>query len=114
MSAREFEARLLQRCALAARSDDALVEPQDACEANVFRVAAMILGPRWAQESRRLLQASERYFNQYPEQLLEPSEVVRKGWIASFPRLQDRLRRQLQTDHIGAGGGASFKVPGGA
>ena len=96
MSAREFEARLLQRCALAARADDALVEPQNACEANVFRVAAMILGPRWAQESRRLLQASERYFSQHPEQLLEPSEVVRKGWIFSFPRLQDMLRRQLQ------------------
>lgn len=96
MSAREFEARLLQRCALAARSDDAGVVPQDECEANVFRVAAMIMGPRWAQESRRLLQASERYFNQHPEQLLDPSDVVRKGWIFSFPRLQDMLRRQLQ------------------
>lgn len=95
MTAREFEANLLHRCALVARSDGAVPVAQDQCEANVFRVAAMIMGPQWAQESHRLLQASEQYFSHHPEQQLHASEVVRKGWIFSFPRLRDMLGRKL-------------------
>ncbi len=95
MSAREFESRLLTRCVAVARALDALAA-EDQCEANVFRVAAMIIVPRWPQEAARLMQAGTNYFTQHPAQQLHASEVVRKGWIFSFPRLRDMLDRQLQ------------------
>jgi hypothetical protein len=95
MSAREFESRLLTRCVAVARSDDALTA-ENQCEANVFRVAAMIISPHWPQEAARLMQAGEDYFAQHPAQQLHASEVVRKGWIFSFPRLRDMLTRQLR------------------
>ncbi len=95
LNGRERESQLLNRCCTVARSHErGLAENQ--CEANVFRVAAMIIGPRWRQESNRLLQASEMYFSDHPEQQLHASEVVRKGWIFSFPRLREMLHERLQ------------------
>lgn len=94
MSAREFEGELLARCVAVARSQDALAA-ENQREANVFRVAGMIIVSRWPQEAARLMQAGDGYFTQHPEQQLHASEVVRKGWIIGFPRLRDMLNRRL-------------------
>jgi hypothetical protein len=96
MSGREFEANLLQRCILVARATDGPMAADNQCDANVFRVAAMIIGHQWPQESARLMQASELYFANHPGQQLHASEVVRRGWIIGFPRLRDMLGRQLR------------------
>jgi hypothetical protein len=93
MSAREVESALLARCADVARA----VAPMagDQREANVFRLAAMVVQSRFPGESENLMQASERYFAAHPEEKLAPAEVVRNGWIMNLPRLRDRLSRRL-------------------
>ena len=93
MNARDVESKLLGRCAAVAR--DAAQSAQDQCEANVFRLAAMVVQSRLPHESKNLMQASERYFAAHPEQKLPPAEVVRSGWVISLPRLRDMLSRQL-------------------
>ncbi len=93
MAAREVEAALLARCAIAAR--EMIPVAQDQREANVFRLAAMVVQSRFPRESTGLMQASERYFAQHPDEKLAPAEVVRNGWVLSLPRLRDMLSRQL-------------------
>lgn len=85
---------MLERCAaFAAGKATAAVSQQ---EANVCRVAGMIVGSRFREESRRLLAAGDRYFQTHPHELVEPGEVVRRGWIVSFPRLREGLYRQFE------------------
>jgi len=93
MAAREGEAALLARCAAAAR--EILSAAQNQREANVFRLAAMVVQSRFPRESTSLMQASERYFAQHPDEKLTPAEVVRNGWVLSLPRLRDMLSHQL-------------------
>ena len=101
MNARDSKRVLLGHCAAAARDErcDALNQR----EANVFRLAAMILRPRFPVESTRLMQASERYFRQRPGELESSAEVVRKGWILGAPRLRDRLTMRLRQEVVARG-----------
>ncbi|WP_034689699.1 hypothetical protein [Acidovorax sp. MR-S7] len=93
MTARDAESALLARCSAVAR--EAAQSAQDPCEANVFRLAAMVVRSRFPGESRCLMQASERYFAAHPDERLAPADVVRKGWVPSLPRLRDMLSRRL-------------------
>ena len=95
MTARDAESALLGRCFTVARQP---TEPaQDQREANVFRLAAMVVQSRFPHESACLMQASERYFALHPNDRLAPEEVVRHGWVLSLPRLRDMLSHQLRT-----------------
>ncbi|WP_455289289.1 hypothetical protein [Cupriavidus necator] len=58
MTSRDEESALLERCTAAARGR--LAEAGNQREANVFRLAAMVLSPNLPVESRRLMAASER------------------------------------------------------
>jgi hypothetical protein len=92
-NARETEAEWLARCThAAAHPDEGALSPR---EANVFRLAAMVIRSRFPAEAARLLQASDRYFSQQPGTLLSPADVVRQGWVASLPRLRDILSQRL-------------------
>lgn len=92
-TARETEAHLLSRCARMAR--DAVGQAQDQREANVFRLAAMVVQSRFPSESSRLMHASERYFATHPNERLAAQDVVRQGWVTSLPRLRDMLSIEL-------------------
>ncbi len=93
MNARDQEFALLTRCAVVAQQP--VLQAQDQREANVFRVASMVLRSRFPLESQTLLQASEQYFSQHPEDKLEAVEVVKKGWVSNLPRLRDMLTHLL-------------------
>lgn len=93
MTARDVEAALLTRCAAVARG----VAPtaQDQREANVFRLASMVVRSEFPRESNNLMLASEQYFSTHPNESLLPCEVVRSGWVTSLPRLRDMLSHRL-------------------
>jgi uncharacterized protein YmfQ (DUF2313 family) len=93
MTARELEAMLLSRCAVAARDRSSIACDQR--EANVFELAARVVRSRFPQESASLLHASDRYFASRPLDRLASVEVVRNGWISSLPRLRDMLSNAL-------------------
>lgn len=94
MDSRETEGMLLARCAAAARSTSATAENER--EANVFRVAAMLLRRTFPQESAHLMDACNLYFGSHPDELLDAEEVVRNGWVFSLPRLRDMLTLRLR------------------
>lgn len=94
MTARDAESALLARCSVVAREPARAA--QDQREANVFRLAAMVIQSRFPGESARLMQASEQYFTSHPDERLAPVDVVRMGWVLSLPRLRDMLSRRLQ------------------
>jgi hypothetical protein len=93
VTAREAENNMLMRCAAAARSQT--VAAQDQREANVFRVAAMVVQSRLPVEAARLMQVSEDYFLRHPADRLPAADVVRKGWVFSLPRLRELLSLKL-------------------
>lgn len=93
MAARDAESALLARCSAVVRESEPSAHDQR--EANVFRLAAMVIRSRFPSESTRLMQASERYFASHPNDVLPPADVVRKGWIVSLPRLRDMLSQRL-------------------
>ncbi|MBW7900579.1 MAG: hypothetical protein H3C26_03830 [Rhodocyclaceae bacterium] len=93
MTARDAESALLARCAAVARE---IAQPaRNQREANVFRLAAMVVQSRFPCESKSLMQASEQYFARHPDERLAPVEVVQNGWVSSLPRLRDMLSRRL-------------------
>jgi hypothetical protein len=94
MNARDVESALLARCAAAAR--DVSQSAQDQREANVFRLAAMVVQSRLPYESSNLMRASDQYFAVHPNERVAPEEVVRSGWVSNLPRLRDMLSRLLQ------------------
>jgi hypothetical protein len=93
MTARDLESALLARCAAVAR--EVAPTARDQREANVFRLAAMVVQSRFQRESESLMRASEQYFATHPDKKLAPAEIVRNGWVLSPPRLRDMLSRQL-------------------
>lgn len=93
MTARDAEFELLSRCAAVARKT--ALTARDQREANVFRLAAMVVQSRYPRESESLMRASEHYFAAHPDERLAPVEVVRNGWVSNLPRLRDMLSRQL-------------------
>lgn len=62
----------------------------------MFRLAGMVVRSEFPVEWRNLAAASRRYFDTHPGTLVEPGEVVRKGWIVSLLRLRDLLCAQLR------------------
>ena len=94
MNARDSESALLACCCVAASEDAPFA--QDQREANVFRLAAMLVQFRFPGESKSLLRASEQYFAAHPNERLAPEDVARNGWVLSLPRLRDMLSRQRQ------------------
>lgn len=93
MTARDTESELLTRCYTVAH--ETAQSALDQREANVFRLAAMLVQSRFPSESMRLLQASERYFVAHPSQKMAVADVVRQGWILSLPRLRDMLSHRF-------------------
>lgn len=100
MTARETEAAMLECCVMIATG--ALGAPRTPAEANVCRVAGMILGRHLDDARQRLSQAADAYLAAHPSELLESAETVRRGWIINLPRLRDRLERRLQEVGQGA------------
>ncbi|MCQ9730193.1 hypothetical protein LM497_30085 [Pseudomonas aeruginosa] len=100
MTARDSEAAMLECCALIATG--ALDAPRTPAEANVCRVAGMVLGRHLHDARQRLAQAAAAYFATHPSELLESAETVRRGWIIDLPRLRDRLERRLREVGQGA------------
>ncbi|GAB3245291.1 hypothetical protein [Chitinimonas naiadis] len=64
----------LERCVRA--GEESVVDAQDAMEAHVFRVAALVLVSSLPVQSTRLLAASMRYFGQHPEAKLDAPEAL--------------------------------------
>lgn len=93
MTALEVESALLGRCAAVARS--AASAALDQREANVFRLAAIVVQSQFPRESSNLMAASERYFSMHPDERLASGAVVRNGWVPSLPRLRDMLSLRL-------------------
>lgn len=93
MAARDDESVLLDRCAGVA--NEIVLSAQDQREANVFRLAAMVVQSRFPRESQCLMHVSEQYFSAHPNERLAPAEVVRKGWVLSLPRLRDMLSHRF-------------------
>jgi hypothetical protein len=91
---RDAEQVLLHRCAEVAH--DAASLPVDGKEANVFRLAAMVVESRFPIESTRLMLSSDMYFSAHPAELLPAVEVVKRGWVANLPRLRDMLTVALR------------------
>ena len=92
-TSRDREAALLQRCAEAGRgADDAA---KDAIEANVFGLAATLVGSQFPNESANLLRSSEVFFEGHPTDRLSAEEMVRRGLVFGLPRFRDMLVRQL-------------------
>ena len=86
--ARDTETMLMSRCVQAALGE---ISAADAREANVFRVAAMLLPERLQPQSRQLAAAAQAFFDRAPDEQLDAGEVVRRGWVASLPRLRQVL-----------------------
>ena len=70
--------------------------PCSAQQANVMRVAAMVIGSSFPKSKKRLMEAAVRYFEVHPGEEVESAEVVRLGWVATLPRLRDRLEHKLR------------------
>lgn len=96
MTARELESVLLTRCtAVAQGTAPSAPTAQDQREANVFRLAAVVVQSQFPHESKRLMQASEQYFSVHPDDRLLSGAVVKNGWVLGLPRLRDMLTRRL-------------------
>lgn len=93
MTSRDAEEILLDRCAQAGCGIG--VGAQNQMEANVFRVASMIVVSRFPAASARLLLASTDYFATRPSEQLPAAEIVKRGWVDNLPRLKDMLSRRL-------------------
>jgi hypothetical protein len=93
MSNRELEAALLSRCAAVARASN--LDATNQQEANVFRLAAMVIQSRFPLEARQLMEASDRYFEIHADERLAAAESIKRGWIINLPRLRDGLSHRL-------------------
>lgn len=92
-SARENEEKLIDRCSAVARGQsDAPVNER---EANVMRIAAVVIESKFSEEPVRLRSAAKRYFAKHCLQPLSVDEVFERGWIITLPRLRDALVRAL-------------------
>lgn len=91
---REAEEVMLMSCLEVAQGVREM--PCSALQANVMRVAAMVIGSSFPVSKKRLSVAAGRYFETHPGKEVESVEVVRRGWVATLPRLRDRLEHKLR------------------
>lgn len=96
MDPRELEDLMLNRCVEVARTTGAHLDAKGGREANVFRVAAMVIQSRFPVESQALMNCAIRYFEVHPEDLRPAADVVRNGDVISLPRLRDSLTRKFK------------------
>lgn len=92
-TARANEERLISRCSAVARGESGAAE--DEREANVFRIAAVVIESKLPVETARLRSAAKRYFSEHGLRPLSVDEVFERGWIITLPRLRDALVRAL-------------------
>lgn len=95
MNSRIREAAMLERCAVIARAQGKSCAAEDAREANILRVAAMVIQSRFPAESKAMMQCAERYFAERPDDLRPVVDVIRNGDVISLPRLRDSLTRKF-------------------
>ena len=95
--ARKAEASWILLCVSAARPSGSgqPVLAQDERQANVLRVAGLVIQSRFPQEAKRMLAAGNTYLSAHPQRQLHASEVIRRGWVTNLPRLRDMLSRSL-------------------
>lgn len=93
LPARCGEAELVDRCATVALETHGAA--LDRREANLFRLAAMLLGRRHQTEAKQLLRVSNDYFELHPDERLPAGEAVRQGWVTSPARFQTLLSARL-------------------
>lgn len=98
MDAREAEQRLLARLADLARGVGDSAE--DEREANLIRLASLILGHDHVLASERLAHVSNAYFCDHPGSEVAAEQVIANGWLGSLPRLRTQLLRALETDRV--------------
>lgn len=91
---REAEEVMLMSCLEVAQGVREM--PCSAQQANVMRVAAMVIGRSFPASQKRLSAAAARYFEAHPGEAVESAEIVRRGWVSNLPRLRDRLERKLR------------------
>jgi hypothetical protein len=94
MDARSKERQLLDRCVFVVRHPGAMAD--NSVEASVFRLAGSVLRSRLPDASARLKAASAAWFASHPEEPLASAELLRRGTLASLPRLRELLSRRLQ------------------
>ena len=90
---RDQEAEMLKKCVLVGRGE--CLAASNSAEANVFRVAAMLIESRFPLEANRLACVGEEYFAADPAAKLPAVEVIRNGWLISLPRARDLLERLI-------------------
>jgi len=95
MNARDREAIMLDRCVLVGGSRDGRVHAESGKEANIFRVAAMVIQSSFPVESKALMGCADRYFAAHPNELAPVVNVIHQGDVISLPRLRDSLTRKL-------------------
>lgn len=93
MNARDLENAVLARCANV--SAGVGLSARDAREANVFRLAGMVIGSVRPAEAARLRQASDQFFAQSVSAPPLSIQVVAQGWVPVLPRLRDMLSARL-------------------
>lgn len=91
---REAEEVMLMSCLEVAQGVREM--PCSAQQANVMRVAAIVIGRSFPVSQKRLSEAAARYFEAHPGEDVETAEVVRRDWVATLPRLRDRLEYKLR------------------
>lgn len=96
MDARAREAAMLKRCVEVSRSASNSSQAENGREANVFRVASMVIQSRFPAESEALMECATRYFALHPEDLRPAADVIRNGDVISLPRLRDALTQEFR------------------
>lgn len=91
---REAEEVMLMSCLEVAQGVRAM--PCSAQQANVMRVAAIVIGRSFPASQKRPSEAAARYFEAHPGDKVDSAEVVRLGWVSTLPRLRDRLEHKLR------------------
>lgn len=88
MNARDTESALLGRCAaVAGQTSPAMQIAQNAREANVFHLAALVLRPHFLQAAAQWQQANRSYFAAHSQEQVDLPKIVHKGWVvSSLPR----------------------------
>jgi hypothetical protein len=92
-TARDSEKAMMERCHQIATTPGEA--PRDQVEANVCRLAGMIISTRYPEAGARLFDSATAYFIHHPDQQVSSAEVVRRGWIINAPRLRNQLERLL-------------------
>ena len=93
VNAREQENLILEKCVAAASGT--LLAATNREEANVFRLAAIVVRSRYPDYADRVAGACDLWFEKHPHDKLPSDEVIRSGWVISMPRLRDMLNQRL-------------------